>query len=287
MITGLTTAGIGNVQGIEKLVELAGENGFGTVDTGGQELRNLITGKGLDGAKAYLNEHRVQIGSIGLPVEWRHSDEQFREGLETLVKDAEAASLLGCKSCCTYVLPSTDYNAAHFMAIATKRLRVCAQILNQYDIRLGLEFVGPHHLRTAWKNPFIWDMEATLDWIDAIGESNVGLLFDAYHWYTTGGTQEEILSLDASQIVHVHINDAKKVPVEEVLDNDRLYPGDGVIDLAGFLQSLEKIGYKGVVAQEILSKEPLRESSEELAKKSAQAFEKVFTAAGIDSKISV
>ena len=56
------------------------------------------------------------------------------------------------------------------MALATRRLRTCAQILGAYGIRLGLEFVGPHHLRTAWKHPFIWTLDETLDWIDAIGE---------------------------------------------------------------------------------------------------------------------
>ena len=60
------------------------------------------------------------------------------------------------------------------MALATTRLRACANILGAYGIRLALEFVGPHHLRTQWKNPFIWTVQETLDWIDAIGEPNVG-----------------------------------------------------------------------------------------------------------------
>src|SRR5699024_8106561 len=139
----------------------------------------------------------------------------------------------------------------YFMIIATKRLRLCAQILKEYGINLGLEFVGPHHLRTALENPFIWDMQEMIDWIEVIGEPNVGLLLDSYHWYTTGGTYEEITSLNASQIVHVHLNDAKDLPIEKVLDNDRLFPGEGVIDLTLFLKALAEIGYKGGVSQEI------------------------------------
>ncbi|UUZ89861.1 sugar phosphate isomerase/epimerase [Paenibacillus sp. P25] len=146
------------------------------------------------------------------------------------------------------------------MALATRRLRTCAEILEAYGIRLGLEFVGPHHLRTRWANPFIWDIPSTLDWIDAIGKKNVGLLFDAYHWYTTEAGYEDILKLGASQIVHVHINDAPDVPVAEVLDNDRLYPGEGVIPLADFLRGLRQIGYSGVVAQEILTPQPLTQT---------------------------
>ena len=279
MIKGLSTAGIGQVKNVEELVLLAAENGFGAIDTSGQELRDFINEKGLEEAKAFLQKHQVKIGSIGLAVEWRHSDEQFRAGLAELLKDAKTAAELGCTSCCTYVLPATDYNAAHFMALATKRLKLCAQILNEFGVNLGLEYVGPHHLRTAWKNPFIWDLKSTLDWIDAIGEPNVGLLLDSYHWYTAGESYEDLAALQPSQITHVHLNDAKNVPIEEVLDNDRVYPGEGVIDLAGFLRALNEIGYRGTIAQEILTQEPLTESSKVLAEKSGKAFKKVFASA--------
>jgi sugar phosphate isomerase/epimerase len=281
MIKGLTTAGIGKIDGIEQMVELASKHGFGAVDADGKSLAEWIEKKGLDAARHFLKDHQVQIASIGLSAEWRKSEEDFRKGLSQLIQDAEAAASLGCNACCTYILPATDLNAAHFMALATRRLRICAEILGAYQIRLGLEFVGPHHLRTAWKNPFIWDQQSTLDWIDAINMPNVGLLFDAYHWYTTHSTVEDIHALKASQIVHVHINDAPDVPIPEALDNGRLYPGEGVINLTAFLKALKHIGYTGAVSQEILTAEPPKGSAEELVKKSAAAFDKVFKAAGL------
>lgn len=278
MIKGLSTAGLGDVKNVEELILLASKNGFDTIETSGQALREFIDEKGLREAKDFLKEWDITIGSIGLAVEWRASDKAFKEGLETLLKDAQTAAQFGCKSCCTYVLPSTDYQAVHFMVLATKRLKLCAQILNEYGINLGLEFVGPHHLRTTWKNPFIWEMQETLDWIDAIGEPNIGLLLDSYHWYTTGGTSADLLALNPAQIVHVHLNDAKDLPIAEVLDNDRLYPGEGVIDLVSFLNTLAEIGYQGPVTQEVLTKKALQESASVLAKKSEQAFTKIFSA---------
>lgn len=278
MLRGLTRAGIGAVESDERLIELAAEGGFQAVDI---DAKGLIDRLGIAGAREKLNQHGIVIGSIGLPVEWRAGDEEFREGLIQLAESAAAAKLLGCTSCCTYILPSTDLKAAHFMALATSRLRLCAQILGAYGIRLGLEFVGPHHLRTAWKHPFIWTMEETLDWIGAIGEPNVGLLLDAYHWYTNGGTAADIEQLKAHQIVHVHINDAPNVPVEAALDNDRLYPGEGVIDLAGFLRGLRHIGYKGVVSQEILTPAMPEGTPEQLVQRSKAGFDRVFEAAGL------
>jgi sugar phosphate isomerase/epimerase len=278
MLRGLTRAGLGKIESNEQFIELAAKYGFQAVDI---DALSLVETHTVAGARELLASRGLVVGSIGLPVEWRSTEEVFREGLPKLAQAAEAAAALGCTSCCTYVLPSTDLGAAHFMALATRRLRTCAQILGAYGIRLGLEFVGPHHLRTRWQNPFIWTIDETLDWIDAIGERNVGLLFDSYHWYTNGGTVADIAKLRADQIVHVHINDAPDVPVEEALDNGRVYPGEGVIDLAGFLQGLQGIGYTGAVAQEILTAEPPTDSPESLVQRSKAGFDKVYAAAGL------
>lgn len=278
MLQGLTRAGLGEIANDEQLMELASQYHFQSVDL---EAKELVDRLGAETAVERLLELNLTIGAIGLPVEWRADEHTFLKGISQLPAAAAAASALGCTRCCTYVLPSTDYPAAHFMAVATKRLRICANILGAYGIRLGLEFVGPHHLRTQWKNPFIWTVDETLDWIDTIHEPNVGLLFDSYHWYTNGLNESDILRLRADQIVHVHINDAKDVPVEDVLDNDRIYPGEGIINLAGFLRGLHQIGYTGPVAQEILTPSIPTDSPDQLAARSRQGFDKVFQAAGL------
>ncbi|WP_274651389.1 sugar phosphate isomerase/epimerase family protein [Paenibacillus humicola] len=278
MLKGLSRAGLGDIGSDERFIELAGQYGFDAVDI---DARGLIERNGVEGAKELLQRSNVVIGSIGLSVEWRQSESVFLDGLPKLTEAAAAAAALGCTACCTYILPSTDHKPAAFMAQATKRMRIAAEILGAYGIRLGLEFVGPHHLRTAWKNPFIWTMEETLDWADAIGRPNVGLLFDVYHWYTNEGTLDDIRALKPEQIVHVHINDAPDVKIEDALDNGRLYPGEGVIDLAGALGALQSIGYKGVVAQEILSKSAPEGSPEQLLQRSKAGFDKVFAAAGL------
>ncbi|GIP37196.1 sugar phosphate isomerase [Paenibacillus sp. J31TS4] len=279
MLKALSRAGLGNVGPMETYVRKAGEYGFQGVEAG--DLAGWLAQAGETQAATLLAETGVAICSFGLPVEWRHDEAQFRAGLPRLAAEAEAAARLGCTRCCTYVLPSTDYPPAAFTVTATRRLRACAAYLRPYGIRLALEFVGPHHLRTRWKHPFLLEMSEMLEWADAIGEPNVGLLLDAYHWYTTGGTVQDLLALDASRIVHVHLNDAPPVPVGEALDNGRLYPGEGVIDLKGFLGALQTIGYDGYVAQEILTVEPPSESSEALLARSAEAFRRVYEEAGI------
>ncbi|WP_370622054.1 TIM barrel protein [Bacillus sp. JCM 19034] len=120
-----------------------------------------------------------------------------------------------------------------------------------------------------------------MELIETIGEPNVGLLIDAYHCYTTGMKFEELNQIPIELIVHVHINDAKAIPVSEILDNDRLYPGEGVIDLVSFLKQLNAIGYKGAVTQEVLTQSPPTISSEELWRKTANAYRELFEKAGL------
>ncbi|WP_341279343.1 sugar phosphate isomerase/epimerase family protein [Paenibacillus sp. FSL H8-0537] len=272
MIRGLSKSGLGSITD-EQLIEKAAEYGFGVVD---MDAKALVDKHGEQGAAKLLSDHQVTLGSIGLNVEWRGTDEQFREGLKQLPLHAAAAAQLGCTACCTYILPSTDYKSALFTALAVSRLRLIADVLDAYGIRFALEFVGPHHLRTAWANPFIWTVEETLALISAINRPNVGLLVDAYHCHTTGFTPEHLRGLRADQVVHVHINDARDLPVDELLDNDRLYPGEGIIDLKGFLAALADIGYKGPVVQEILTRTAPEETPDELLSRSKAGFDKVF-----------
>ncbi|MFD0961097.1 sugar phosphate isomerase/epimerase family protein [Paenibacillus chungangensis] len=272
MIRGLTRAGVGDIGNDKDFIEKASQYGFQAVDI--DPLR-LIKQYGIEGSRELLLKYHMQIGCFGIPVDWQSDEATFRQGLQRLIECAAAAADLGVNKCGAYILPSNDQRALPFLIKATKRLRLCAEILGEYNIQLALEFVGSHHLRTQWKYPFIWRLDDTLEWIDMIGSSNVGLLFDSYHWHTNGLNVSDIIKLRRDQIVHVHINDAYDLPIEDLLDHERIYPGDGIIDLVGFLQSLKVIGYEGVVSQEVISSNKNQDALT-LLKKTKDAFDYVF-----------
>ena len=73
---------------------------------------------------------------------------------------------------------------------------------------------------------------------------------------TQVGRLQEIVATDRSRIVHIHLSDAQERPAEEVRDNQRLMPGEGVVNLVGFLQALKKIGYQDGVSPEPLGRIP-------------------------------
>lgn len=276
MKQGISRAGIGAVKDTDEFVQLASQYKFQAIEEDGGQLVDWIKRTSREEANDRLQHAGIEIGAIGLPVQWRESDARFQAELPQLEQQAQAASALGCKACCTYVLPSVNELPAHFFMTASKRLRLCAEILDAYGMSLGLEFVGPHHLRQSSNYPFLWEIGHFLDWMELLDRPNIGLLLDCYHWHTTGADLDTLRRLDAKQIVHVHINDAKPLPPQELLDFDRLYPGEGSIDVAGFLRALQDMGYRGVVAQEVLSADAPSGEPHALWQRSRQAFDRVW-----------
>jgi sugar phosphate isomerase/epimerase len=93
-------------------------------------------------------------------------------------------------------------------------------------------------------------MEDMLAFATEIGP-NVGILVDSLHWHCLGSDCGALEAVPSDRLVYAHINDAPDVPREEQRDDDRLLPGEGAIDLCGFLSALRAAGYDGPVGIEI------------------------------------
>ena len=78
-----------------------------------------------------------------------------------------------------------------------------------------------------------------------------------------------------------HVSDAKPAPPEEVRDNQRFMPGEGVIDLTGFFQALKKIGYEDGVSPEPLGRVPAEMPPEEGARLGLETTLAVMRKAGV------
>jgi len=207
---------------------------------------------------AAMKEKGIRYGAAGLPVEFRKGDEQFQKDLAALPKHASVMKQLGVTRVATWLMPG--HNELTYLQNFKQhetRLREAAKVLKDNDIRLGLEFVGPHTSRERFRYPFACAQLDMMELVQAIGTGNVGLLLDSWHWYTSHGTVDEMLRLSNKDIVHVHVNDAPAgVQVDQQVDNRRKLPvTTGVIDLKGFINALVKIGYDGPVECEPFDQE--------------------------------
>ena len=168
-------------------------------------------------------------------------------------------------------------------ALYLKRFQAAAEILARSSVRLGLEFLGPLHIRKMLPYEFIWRMGEMVEFAAACGP-NVGVLLDSWHWHHAGATLADILAAGRERIVHVHVNDARRQPPEEVRDGDRLMPGEGVIDLAGFFRALQKAGYPDAVAVEVLGRGLKQIPPEEGARLGLESTRAVMEKAGVPWK---
>ncbi|QWF69885.1 sugar phosphate isomerase/epimerase [Methylomonas paludis] len=205
-------------------------------------------------AKDSLAQLGIQAGVALLPAEFRGTEDRFSADMQILAAQAALAKSLGIRTMVRSLPPCADLPKPEYAKILKRRLRIIANTIQQYDIRLALEFIGPIHLRTLRPYPFIWRMDETLEFAAAVG-AGTGLLIDAWHWHHIGATKQDILSA-GDMILNVQIADAAALPPEDIRDEQRLLPGQGCINFAEFFQALHTIGYQGFITPEVFGYHP-------------------------------
>ncbi len=269
MFKNLNPGALGHALPFDQTCTLARRYNFSGVDLDLSFLGQMVQTQSLQAAKEWFSGTGLRAGAFGLNVSWREKDTErtYAESLARLINDTRLAIEFGCTRCTTYLMPRSDQlpYREHF-TLLERRLRPVADILKAYGVWLGLEFVGPWTLRQGHRYDFIHTMDGLRALAAAIGTGNVGLLLDAFHWYTSHGTLDEIESLPAEEVVYVHVNDARSGrSADEQIDGERdLVGATGVIDIAGFFGALKHIGYDGPVTVEPFS-EAVRKMTPEQA----------------------
>ncbi len=263
---------------LDESLKLARATGFAGLDFSIQEAAEL----GAAAAQSLFEDAGLKYGAWGMPVRWL-SDE-WRDDLAELPRYAEVGAAMGAVRASTWCPPSSDEREfAENFAWHLERFAAIAEVLNEYGVRFGIEFIGPQSLRPPDKHGFIYTMEGMLEMAAAIGTGNVGLLLDAWHLYTSGGSLDDLDKISNADIVNVHVNDAPAgLTMAEYIDNDRRLPCEtGVIDLAGFMGKLSALGYDGPVTPEPFSaRVNAIDDPQEAAAETAASMDRLWQAAG-------
>ena len=114
-----------------------------------------------------------------------------------------------------------------------------AQLASQQGIRLVIEPLN------RYETDFIHTTDQGLDFIQKVGHSHLGLLLDTYHVNIeeSSWTAPFKAACAAGKLWHVHLG-----------DNNRLPPGNGLIDFRSILATLDGCGYTGFLSAELLAK---------------------------------
>ena len=253
------------IQGsFDELVRLAAKHGFQGISVPREILEDA---RRAEEAGAVVRDHGLQWGLLHTPVDFFApdvTDAAFEEALDIQARWAEIGARLGVQYAYNHVWPSSptrefDENFAWHVG----RLERIQAVLADHGIRYGLEFLGPHELRTMHQHPFAHTISGVLAIADAVG-GQAGFLFDTYHWYTGSRRLDDLYfaAQNSQRMVNVHLNDgiAGRAP-DEQRDLERAMPmTTGVIDTARVYRLFQASGYAGPVMCE-----PMRPSTDRFA----------------------
>lgn len=134
-----------------------------------------------------------------------------------------------------------------------------SDLAKPYGMKLCFEVVG-------FDRSSVRSVEEANRIVQAVGRDNVGFVFDSYNLYLNQGLNhfEVFQTVESSKIFAVHINSADDAPIHERGQDKRCFCGNGVVNVAGFLQEIKKTGYEGMISIETFRPEYWQLSPQEV-----------------------
>ncbi len=259
-------------------IDLAHRYGFEAVEPQANYLASLADSE-LQRLLQDLKNKHLEFGASPIPADLRSSDEEFQAAVKRLPAFAKALQRAGVTRTTKFVAPSDDTLAYsdNFKRHAM-RVREVASILEDHGLRFGLEYVATKDALEKERYPFIHNMKGMRELIAETGKANVGLVLDSFFWYTAKETDGDLLAPTNKEIVSVDLDDAPAgLPVDQQRDQRRELPAaTGVIDLATFLNCLNKIGFDGPVRAEPFNEALRKLPKEDAVAATSQAMKKAF-----------
>lgn len=205
-------------------------------------------------AKDIIDRYGLRWGLMPTPADMYAEslgDAEFAAALEILERWTDHAQKIGVKYAYNHIHPGSNTRQyEENFAWYVNRISAVNTIFKRKGIFYGLEFVGPVHLQHSFRYPFIHDLRGAVELADA-SAGRPGIVFDTYHWFTGGGTQDDVLWMarNIERLTAVHVNDGiAGLAREEQRDDLRAMPmTTGVINSAAVLAEFCSAGYRGPV----------------------------------------
>lgn len=179
------------------------------------------------------------------------SDEEWEDLMSGLDLFCEIGKMINCHK--TVVVPTPDAGHRTVDEIREDSIRAIREIdararRNGCPMDLALEFVG-------YPNLCINTFRQAYDIVKGADMENVGIVIDCFHFYAMGSRVEDLDELDIAKLFILHVDDSEDLPFGALRDEQRLWPGEGVVDLDGIFSVLKKKGFGSVATVELFRPE--------------------------------
>lgn len=254
---------------LETDIRAASQAGFAWLEIWASKLRTFLQSRTAADLNNLFAAHNIKPYSI-------NSIERitFRDapGHRTLLADCEDLCRVAEQLRCPYVVvvPSPLPPGMGRPDVVEESIRVLeelGEIAARRGVGLAFEFLGQPDCS-------VQTLALADEIVSRVGQPNIGLVIDSFHFYAGSSTIESIDALDAARLFIFHINDAEDLPRERLEDRHRLLPGLGILPLKLIVAALRRIGYDRVASVEIFRPEYWERDPFELAREASAAVER-------------
>jgi sugar phosphate isomerase/epimerase len=277
----------------EAAMELAARSGFEGVDL---MVRDLVdSGDDCSRLRRRMEDLGLRAGAWPLAIRWRDTSEaEFQRQLVRLPRYADSAATLGLTRTGTWVLPEVpplpglpaDIALDVAFDLHLRRLGAILDVLDRFQIRLGLEVIGVESFRAGLGPPFITGLAhprlgELARCLQSRGPSP-GILVDTWHLYAASETIDVVNAWGVERVVWVHVADLPAgAPTDRrlMVDDQRGLPGEHeAMTTRDLLLTLSRGGYDGPITPEPLNgcRSLAGQSPEQAARRVAEALQEVW-----------
>jgi 2-keto-myo-inositol isomerase len=158
--------------------------------------------------------------------------------------------------------PGLDANQA--IAGTRNALQLARDRAQRYGVKIAFEFLG-------FGDCPINTPELAAETVN--GVEGIDLVLDSCHWHASGS--QPLASYPVGWVALVHLNDAPDKPPRLVEDQDRVFPGGGIIRLDELLAELKQHGYRGPFSLETFNPEYWQEDPNRIARQGLAATSRI------------
>lgn len=231
---------------------LCEKHGYDLIEIRLDKLREYLQTHTISELKAFFQQSKLQPFAFNAleginfrtPEEW----EMLMRGLDLF---CEVGKEIGCAK--VVIVPTPDVGHRTVAEIRESSLEAIRAIdararKNGWPMQLALEFVG-------YPNLCINTFGQAYDIVQAANMENVGVVLDCFHFYAMNSKWEDLEGMDIKKLSILHIDDSEELPVGALRDEQRLWPGDGVINLGRIFSILKQKGYADMASVELFRPE--------------------------------
>jgi 2-keto-myo-inositol isomerase len=249
-------------------VKIAADAGYEGIELWMRDIEFYLDNGGtVQELKAVLHDLNIELVNVIAFFKWADADTAIRhEALIQATKEMQLLAQIGCK----YIA------APPFGDVAGVELDEMANYFEQL-VKIGEE-IGVEPILEFWgKAKKLSTIHEALYILGVSKVEHAKVLLDPFHMHVGGSELSQIKQLTGNQIGVFHVNDYPAAATKEnLVDADRVFPGEGISPTTEIAKMLHDVDYSGYISLELFIDDYKGKTALEVATYGLQTMKKAY-----------